>query len=204
MSNCAAHEILVWGVRDGKRHAQPGKALAATHWHDWTCYLGFPVQGIWPPGSNPTDVNAVHMTSDRALLLCAGDAGGLQLFNAPCVVEGAPYVVGTGHCTAITCCRFLLGDRTAVSTGGGDRSVMVWRLVSAAGGERERFEGGARGGRGWRCCAAQYAPSHLHAQQPANWLISQFRLPQPTTVSKTKSNLPATLYYYFYCRNWIK
>lgn len=146
MSNCAAHEILVWGVRDGKRHAQPGKALAATHWHDWTCYLGFPVQGIWPPGSNPTDVNAVHMTSDRALLLCAGDAGGLQLFNAPCVVEGAPYVVGTGHCTAITCCRFLLGDRTAVSTGGGDRSVMVWRLVSAAGGERERFEGGARGG----------------------------------------------------------
>jgi WD40 repeat protein len=146
MSNCAAHEILVWGAGDGKRLAQPGRALALAHWHDWTCYLGFPVQGIWPAGSNPTDVNAVHMTADRSLLLCAGDAGGLQLFNAPCVVEGAPYVVGTGHCTAITGCRFLLGDRTAVSTGGGDRSVMLWRLVRSGGGEQG---GGARGARGY-------------------------------------------------------
>ena len=129
MSNCAAHEVLVWAVPAGKRLAQPGRALANVVWADWTCYLGFPCMGIWPEGANGTDVNACHRSSDAGLLVAGGDDGLLKLFNAPCVVEGAPYVEGTGHCSAITCARFLRGDRTLVSSGGNDRAVVLWELV---------------------------------------------------------------------------
>jgi WD40 repeat protein len=128
MSNCAAHEILIWVASTGKRLAQPGRALATTEWASWTCYLGFPAMGIWPEAANSTDINACHLSDDGDLLLTSDDSGSLKLFNAPCVVEGAPFNEGTGHCSAITCARFLKGDRAAVSSGGADRAVILWAL----------------------------------------------------------------------------
>ena len=84
MSNCAAHEILVWNVADkGQRLAQPGRALATAQWASWTCYLGFPCMGIWPDGSDSTDVNSCHLSSDKALLLVSG--AGLAPPPLPCV-----------------------------------------------------------------------------------------------------------------------
>ena len=57
-----------------------------------------------------------------------GDDGLVKLFHAPCVVEEAPYVQGTGHSAAVTCARFLKGDQLAVSAGGGDRAVVLWEV----------------------------------------------------------------------------
>jgi hypothetical protein len=51
--------------------------------------LGFPVLGVWPDGSDGSDVNAAHRSSDGGLVLTADDYGGIKLFNAPCVVEDA-------------------------------------------------------------------------------------------------------------------
>lgn len=128
MTNCAAHEILLWSVPAGKRLAQPGRMLATQQWASWTCYLGFPCMGIWPEHSNATDVNACHRSADESLLISADDSGLLKLYNAPCVVEGAPYRVGTGHCSAVACVRFVAGDQAAVSSGGNDRAIMRWSL----------------------------------------------------------------------------
>jgi WD40 repeat protein len=133
MSNCAAHEILIWGVPSGQRLNQPGRTLATAQWASWTCYLGFPCMGIWPDGSDSTDVNACHLARDGALLLTGGDDGLVKLFNAPCVVEEAPYVHGTGHSAPVTCTRFLKGDRLAVSAGGADRTVVLWQVVQPTG-----------------------------------------------------------------------
>jgi microtubule-associated protein-like 6 len=133
MSNCAAHEILIWGVPSGQRLNQPGRTLATAQWASWTCYLGFPCMGIWPDGSDSTDVNACHLAHDGALLLTGGDDGLVKLFNAPCVVEEAPYVHGTGHSAPVTCTRFLKGDRLAVSAGGADRTVVLWQVVQPTG-----------------------------------------------------------------------
>ena len=122
----------VWAMPSGKRHAQPGRALATAIWASWTCYLGFPCMGIWPSGADATDVNACHLSADRSLLLTGGDDGVVKLFHAPCVVEAAPFQPGTGHCSALTCVRFLRGDRAAVSSGGGDRAIILWDLVREA------------------------------------------------------------------------
>ena len=65
------------------------------------------------------------------LLLAAGDDGRLRLFNAPCVVEDAPSRDALGHCSHLACARFLSGDRTIVSAGGADRSLMLWDAVAA-------------------------------------------------------------------------
>lgn len=131
MSNCAAHEILVWAVPSGKRVAQPAHSLATVAWVTWTCRLGFPCMGIWPEATNTTQINSCHVARDGSLLLTADDAGALKLFNAPCVVEGAPYVMATAHCSGVTCARFLRGDQAAVSSGGVDRSIMLWRVASS-------------------------------------------------------------------------
>ena len=132
MTNDTAHEILVWSMPAGKRVAHAVRAVATVHWATWTCVLGFPCMGIFPEGANTTLVNSCHISGDGSALLTADDDGALKLFNAPCVVEGAPYTEGTGHCAGITCARFLRGDQTAVSSGGVDRSVMLWRVARGA------------------------------------------------------------------------
>lgn len=86
-----------------------------------------------PAGSDGSDVNAAHQSADGKLLLTADDFGTLKLFHCPCVVEDAPYRAATGHCSHLSCARFLRGDGHCVSSGGSDRTVMLWQLCNAAG-----------------------------------------------------------------------
>ena len=137
MTNCAAHEILVWSASSGKKLAHAARALATVAWATWTCYLGFPCMGIWPEGADATHINSCHVSGDHSVLLTADDKGSLKLFNAPCVVEGAPYVEGSGHCSGITSARILSGPvAAAVSSGGADRAVMLWPIVRGSGGRQ--------------------------------------------------------------------
>ena len=53
-----------------------GKQLLSTHdtleadteWSSLTCVLGFNVMGIWPKGSDGTDVNAVDVNAAMGLV----------------------------------------------------------------------------------------------------------------------------------------
>jgi microtubule-associated protein-like 6 len=128
MSNCAAREVLLWAMPAGKRITSQAPHVAAAAWASWTCVLGFPAIGIWPDGSDGSDINAVHRSADGRLLLTADDFGTLKLFHCPCVVEDAPFRPATGHCSHVSCARFLTGDEFAVSVGGSDRAVMLWRI----------------------------------------------------------------------------
>jgi len=139
MSNCAAKEILFWAMPSGKRIVSHAPSVAAAKWATWTCALGFPAIGIWPDGSDGSDVNAVHRSADGRLILTADDFGTLKLFHCPCVVEDAPYRRATGHCSHLSCARFLLGDELAVSSGGSDRSLMLWALAPELEAGRDHF-----------------------------------------------------------------
>jgi hypothetical protein len=48
--------------------------------------LGFEVMGIWPDGSDGTDVNACDRSGSGRHLVTTDDFGGVNLFNHPCVV----------------------------------------------------------------------------------------------------------------------
>ena len=47
-SNSGDYELLFWDVRSGKQITS-SSSLRDKDWETWTCTLGWPVQGIWPP-----------------------------------------------------------------------------------------------------------------------------------------------------------
>jgi len=72
MSNDQAYEILYSDPRTGR---QVKENQRDTRWATWTCVLGFPVMGIWPPGTDGTDINSCDRSpsgrcGDDISLLC--------------------------------------------------------------------------------------------------------------------------------------
>ena len=131
-STCGAYELLFSHVpvchekRLVKTQCVSASSVRDVTWATDTCTLGWGVQGIWPQFSDGTDVNAAHARGD--LVLTGDDSGELKAFNSPCVKEHAESIVGRGHSSHVTNVRWL-GANTAVTTGGHDRSVLVWKVV---------------------------------------------------------------------------
>ena len=131
-SNCGGYESILWDAGSGKIiRSVHDTTDADTAWHTWTCILGFPVMGIWPPASDGTDINAVHRTRDGKYVVTADDNGLVKLFNCPAVVHDAPHRAYRAHASHVMNCRFLKEDTHCVTVGGGDRAVIQWKLISA-------------------------------------------------------------------------
>ncbi|TYZ57872.1 hypothetical protein PybrP1_010272 [[Pythium] brassicae (nom. inval.)] len=135
-STCGAYELLFSDAASG-RHLTAASSTKDTSWQTWTCVLGWPVQGIWPPGADGTDVNAAARNARSDLLATADDFGLVKLFRYPCVARHAGALEHRGHASHVTNVRWSAGDAYVVSVGGNDRCVMEWKvvrdLVSAAG-----------------------------------------------------------------------
>jgi hypothetical protein len=58
-SNDASYEILYYNVEAGTQDPSGRSNYKNEFWHTWTCILGWPVIGIWPPGADGSDINAV-------------------------------------------------------------------------------------------------------------------------------------------------
>ena len=130
-SNCGAYELLFWDVARG-RQITSASSLRDTKWATWTCTLGWPVQGIWPPEADGTDVNAVDRSPDGNLLVTADDFGKVKLFRYPAPqMQGSEYRTGEGHSSHVTNARFLAQGRTTVTTGGNDRCIFQWDVIPA-------------------------------------------------------------------------
>ena len=99
-----------------------------TDWDSWTCTLGWPVQGIWPPSADGTDINAVDRSHDHRLLATADDFGKVKLFRYPCVEKSAQFIELRGHSSHVTNIRWSFDDRYMISAGGNDRCIFVWEV----------------------------------------------------------------------------
>ncbi|XP_075567904.1 echinoderm microtubule-associated protein-like 1 isoform X6 [Pelecanus crispus] len=98
-------------------------------WATYTCTLGFHVFGVWPEGSDGTDINAVCRSHGRKLLSTGDDFGKVHLFSYPCSQFRAPSHVYGGHSSHVTNVDFLCEDTHLISTGGKDTSIMQWRVI---------------------------------------------------------------------------
>lgn len=125
-STCGAYELLFSDTASG-RQMTAASDLKDVAWDTWTCPLGWPVQGIWPPCADGTDVNTVARSHSQVLLATGDDFGKVKLFNYPCVPKGAHALEFSGHSSHVTNVRWAALDEWLVSTGGNDRCVFQWR-----------------------------------------------------------------------------
>ncbi|CAM9397168.1 unnamed protein product, partial [Phaeothamnion confervicola] len=121
-----AGELLFFDVERGDREAPSG--VRDVPWETQTCILGWPVAGAWPAladGAAPTHAARSHGGEQ---LLVADNFGRLRLFRYPCVTaEHAGHLL-SAHGAPVAAAAFTADDGAAVSVGGIDGSVMLWRM----------------------------------------------------------------------------
>jgi echinoderm microtubule-associated protein-like 6 len=139
-STCGAYELLFCNLSDGKPVLR-GSTLMNTEWSTWTCPLGWPVQGIWPPCADGTDINAVDRSPGGSLLATADDFGKVKVFRYPVVTPKSESNLYSGHSSHVTNVRWATGlipseggaleaeDTYLISTGGNDKCIFQWRNV---------------------------------------------------------------------------
>ncbi|XP_034050852.1 echinoderm microtubule-associated protein-like 1 [Thalassophryne amazonica] len=128
VSNSGDYEILYW-IPSACKHVVSVETPRDLQWATCTCPLGFQVFGLWPDGSDGTDINAICRSNEKNLLVTGDDFGKVHLFSYPCSQFRAPSHVYGGHSSHVTNVAFLYDDSFLVSTGGKDMSVMQWRIV---------------------------------------------------------------------------
>ncbi|KAM6203119.1 echinoderm microtubule-associated protein-like 1 isoform 3-T3 [Rhynchocyon petersi] len=128
VSNSGDYEILYW-VPSACKQVVSVEATRDIEWTTHTCTLGFHVFGVWPEGSDGTDINAVCRANEKKLLSTGDDFGKVHLFSYPCSQFRAPSHVYSGHSSHVTNVDFLHSDSHLISTGGKDTSIMQWRVI---------------------------------------------------------------------------
>ncbi|TMW57573.1 hypothetical protein Poli38472_003498 [Pythium oligandrum] len=136
-STSNAGELLFWQiVKTPERETNAFQQIKAatsvrdTVWASWSLPYGWPVQGIWPSGSDGSDVNAVARSGDHAVVCTGDDFGQVKLFSYPCVASGAPAKTFVGHASHVTNCCFSRHDRFVLTTGGLDNALCQFRYVA--------------------------------------------------------------------------
>lgn len=128
MSNSGDYEILYW-IPSACKQVVSVESTRDLEWATFTCTLGFQVFGVWPEGSDGTDLNAICRSGDQKLLATGDDFGKVHLFSYPCSQFRASSHAYGGHSSHVTNVTFLHEDSHLISTGGKDMSIMQWRLL---------------------------------------------------------------------------
>ncbi|XP_021107471.1 echinoderm microtubule-associated protein-like 3 isoform X3 [Heterocephalus glaber] len=131
MSNSGDYEILYWHVAGGCKLLRNRYESRDREWATYTCVLGFHVYGVWPDGSDGTDINSLCRSHNERVVAVADDFCKVHLFQYPCARAKAPSRVFAGHGSHVTSVRFTHDDAYLVSLGGKDASIFQWRVLGA-------------------------------------------------------------------------
>ncbi|KAF7252633.1 Echinoderm microtubule-associated protein-like 4 [Varanus komodoensis] len=129
MSNSGDYEILYWDIPAGCKLMRNRSECKDIDWTTYTCVLGFQVFGVWPEGSDGTDINALIRSHNRKVIAVADDFCKVHLFQYPCSKAKAPSHKYSAHSSHVTNVSFTHNDSHLISTGGKDMSIIQWRLV---------------------------------------------------------------------------
>ncbi|XP_063295840.1 echinoderm microtubule-associated protein-like 1 isoform X6 [Pelobates fuscus] len=128
MSNSGDYEILYW-IPTACKQVVSVETTRDLEWATYTCPLGFQVFGVWPEGSDGTDLNAICRSNDKKLLSTGDDFGKVHLFSYPCSQFRASGHAYGGHSSHVTNVSFLYEDSHLISIGGKDMSIMQWNVI---------------------------------------------------------------------------
>ena len=85
-------------------------------------------------------MNAVDRSRNGQLLVTGDDFGQVKLFKYPCVKEKAAFNNYYGHSSHVTGVKFSAGDEMVFTTGGNDKTCLVWETDL---GDGDNFGAGA-------------------------------------------------------------
>mmetsp|Transcript_15033 Transcript_15033/g.25736 ORF Transcript_15033/g.25736 Transcript_15033/m.25736 type:complete len:637 (+) Transcript_15033:128-2038(+) len=133
-STSGDYELLFWEAESGTQMCDASD-LRDMDWASYTCVLGWPVTGIWPPNSDGTDVNAVCRSKTGTLLAIGDDFGLVRLCRFPTLPLGKKGEMARnkqyiGHSSHVTNVRWTHEDSLLISDGGNDWSIFQWKLVA--------------------------------------------------------------------------
>ena len=86
-TNSGAREHLFFEAPSGNRKTISLPAVERIQWATFSGVLGPTVKGVFPPGSDVTDVNATCRTKDCSLLASGDDFGLVKIFEYPLSVS---------------------------------------------------------------------------------------------------------------------
>lgn len=97
-------------------------------WESSTCKLGWEVMGVYPPGADGSDINAVDCNENRSLVAVGDDFGTLCVYRFPCTKITHDCQRMGGHSSHVTRVRFYetenAKDARIITTGGMDRACI--------------------------------------------------------------------------------
>ena len=126
-SNSQSYELLYHSIDNGQQITNIS-SLRDVNWHTWTCVLGWPVQGIWPPCASGADINSCDIDKTRKVIVTSDDYSKVKLFRYPSPVERAAYNQYNGHSSHVTTVRFMSDNKHVISIGGNDKSIFQFKF----------------------------------------------------------------------------
>ncbi|KAI9142861.1 WD40-repeat-containing domain protein [Paraphysoderma sedebokerense] len=149
MSNSNDYEVLFWEVDSGKQQSKPSE-LKDVEWASYTCPISWPCIGVYDQKQKPgatdrindgTDINCVAKNPKLPLLAAGTDSCHVQLFHFPCFMRGdvgskkgkPDFKAFLGHSSHVTNVKFTCDGKYAISIGGLDGCVIVWKVDSDGG-----------------------------------------------------------------------
>lgn len=124
-SNGEDKAIIFWDIK-GNRINTPS-SVRDVNWSSFTCIYGWPVQGIWPTKSSYDDINSCMCSQEVGDIITGGDDGMVKLYRYPAVRAGALHQTYVGHASPVVSVGFSSNRRFAISAGGEDRTILLWK-----------------------------------------------------------------------------
>uniref|UniRef100_A0A4W3H2M9 EMAP like 4 n=1 Tax=Callorhinchus milii TaxID=7868 RepID=A0A4W3H2M9_CALMI len=122
MSNSGDYEILYCNSNLSVRNGSAAYDACVSHF----------VAGVWPEGSDGTDINALCRSYSKKVVAVADDFCKVHLFQYPISKPKAPSHVYSAHSSHVTNVSFTHSDGHLISTGGKDTSIIQWRVAEKA------------------------------------------------------------------------
>jgi len=107
------------------------KSLKDLEWNTSSCVLTWGTQCVWDTDMDGSDVNAidVYRKNGKNLVATGDDHGNVNLFRYPVLDVSNSQRRIHGHSAHVTNVRFTPDGKYLLTTGGGDKSVVQWKVT---------------------------------------------------------------------------
>jgi microtubule-associated protein-like 6 len=119
-----AYELLFHDAATGAHKNSPSE-FKGTEWASGTCKIMWETQGLFDGIVDFTNINTVDISCDKSLVVSGDDSGLVKFYNNP-ARPGAKCLAMRAHCSHVVRTRFNAESNCVISTGGNDKTMMVW------------------------------------------------------------------------------